>query len=241
MQYKTRGIVLHSTAYSDTFSITLIYTEEFGRVSYLTTRKSSYKSKVPKSLFHALAVLDLDVDHQNLREIQRIKEARVHIPLFSLPNDPVKNAIGIFLAELISKVIREIHPNKTLFDFLLRSVQILELTEKSCANFHLVFMINLSRYLGFYPDASAYKPGTFFDLQDGLFSVNKPLHPYFLDPDDSETFSKLLRMRYENMSFFRFTGNERKAVIDRILSYYRLHLTNFPEIKSLEILHEVFG
>jgi len=240
MQYKTRGIVLHNSAYSDTYSITLIYTEEFGRVSYLTARTKSRKTKVPKSLFHALAVLDMEVDHQNLRDIQRIKEAKAHIPLVSLLNDPVKSAIGIFLAELIGKVVKEVQTNKVLFDFLLQSVRVLEFTEKSCTNFHLVFMVTLSRFLGFYPDDSGYKEGMFFDLRNGVFVLYKPSHPYFLNPDDSRFFYNLLRIKYENMTAFKLTGVERKAIITAILEYYRLHLAHFPEIKSLEILHEVF-
>jgi DNA repair protein RecO (recombination protein O) len=241
MLHKTRGIVLHNSAYSDTYSITLIYTEEFGRVSYLTARSKSRKTKIPKSLFHALSVLDLEVDIRNLRDIQRIKEAKTHIPLISLLNDPVKSAISIFLAELIGKVVTEVQTNKILFDFLLQSIRILELTEKSCANFHLVFMITLSRFLGFYPDDSAYQEGAFFDMRNGVFVLYKPLHPHFLNPDESFFFYHLLRIKYENMTAFKLTGDKRKVIISAILEYYRLHLTHFPEIKSLEILHEVFA
>jgi DNA repair protein RecO (recombination protein O) len=241
MQYKTRGIVLHNSAYSDTYSITLIYTEEFGRASYLTARSKSRKTKIPKSLFHPLSVLDLEVDIRNLRDIQRIKEAKAHIPLIALLNDPVKSAISIFLAELIGKIVTEVQTNKILFDFLLQSIRILELTDKSCANFHLVFMITLSRFLGFYPDDSAYKEGAFFDMRNGVFAACKPSHPYFLNPDESSFFYNLLRIKYENMTAFKLTGNKRKVIITAILEYYRLHLTHFPEIKSLEILHEVFA
>lgn len=241
MQHKTRGIVLHNSAYSDIYSITLIYTEEFGMTSYLRAKPKSRKTRTPQSLFHALSVLDLDVEHRNLRDIQRIKEAKVHIPLVSLLIDPVKSAICIFLAELIGKTVRETQPNKSLFDFLLQSVQVLELTDKSCANFHLVFMVILSRFLGFYPDDSDYKEGTFFDMQNGVFVNSQPLHPRFLNPGDSRFFYNLLRIKYENMTAFKLTGIERKAIITAILEYYRLHLTHFPGIKSLEVLHEVFG
>jgi DNA repair protein RecO (recombination protein O) len=240
MLYKTKGIVLHNSIYSDIYSITLIYTEEFGQVSYLTARSKSRKTKVPKSLFHSLAILDLEVDHQNLRDIQRIKEAKAHIPLISMLNNPVKSAIGVFLSELISKVIKEVQANKILFNFLFQSIRILELTEKSCANFHLVFMVALSRFLGFYPDDSGYQEGMFFDMHNGVFVMYKPSHPYFLNPDDSRFFYKLLRITYENMTAFKLTGVERKMIITAILEYYRLHLTHLPEIKSLEILHEVF-
>jgi len=241
MLYKTRGIVLNSLSYNDTYAITLIYTEEFGRVSYLTSLSKSRKSRVPRALFHPLAILDLEVEHQNLKDIQRIKEAKIHLPLIALLTDPVKSGLGIFLAELITKVVREEQTNRQLFDFLLQSIQILELTNASPANFHLVFMIRLSRLLGFYPDASNYRKGMVFDMMNGVFSANKPAHIHFLPPDESAVFYNLLRMSYENMAVFRFSGRERQAIIYRILDFYRLHLSDFPEIKSLEVLHDVFA
>jgi DNA repair protein RecO (recombination protein O) len=240
MEHKTRGIVLYSTPYSDRFSITVVYTEEFGRMSYLTVRPANGRSKIPKSLFHPLSTLDMVVEHQNLREIKRIKEVKILFPLTSLMGNPVKNAIGLFLAELFSKVVREVQPNRGLFGFFLQSIRILELTEKSCANFHLAFMLELGCYLGFKPDGGSYLHGAFFDLQNGHFTALKPSHPHFLNPDDSYVFSLLIRMNYANMHAFRFLGNERKAIVEHILAYYRLHLDNFPEIKSVEILHEVF-
>jgi DNA repair protein RecO (recombination protein O) len=241
MLHKTRGIVLHSLNYSDVWSIVAVFTEEFGLVSYLAAKAKGKKARAPKSLFHPLSLLDLEVEHRNLQDIQRLKEARVHYPLFSLLSDPVKTTISLFLAEFIGKVVKEIEPNKHLFDYILHSVQILELSEKTYANFHLVFMIRLSPFLGFSPDSSGYKKGMFFDMQNGVFTLYKPAHIHFLNPDESEVFSLLLRMNYENMHTFRFSRHERKSIIYRILEYYRLHLTHFPDLNSLEILHEVFG
>jgi len=241
MLYKTRGIVLTNLPYNDMYAITLIYTEEFGRVSYLTAQSKNRKSKVPRALFHPLAILDLEVEHQNLRNIQRIKEIKIHIPLISLLTDPVKSALGIFMAELISKVVREEQSNRSLFDFLLQSIQVLELTNVSPANFHLIFMIRLSRLLGFYPNSNEYQKGMYFDLLNGTFTRNKPTHIHFLPPDESIVFFNLLRMSYENMAVFRFSSRERQVIIHRILDFYRLHLSDFPEIKSLEVLHDVFS
>jgi len=241
MLYKTRGIVLHSLPYNDMYAITLIYTEEFGRVSYLTSQSRSRKSKVPRSLFHPLAILDLEVEHQNLRDIQRVKEIKIHIPVTALLTDPVKSALSIFLAELIGKVVREEQTNRPLFDFLLQSIRVLELTDLSPANFHLAFMIRLSRLLGFYPDSTGYKKEMYFDMRNGAFTLYQPKHVDFLSPDESAVFFNLLRISYENMEAFRFSGRERQAIIHRILDYYRLHLSDFPEIKSLAVLHEVFS
>lgn len=241
MLHKTRGIVLHTKAYSDAYSIAHIYTEEFGPVSYLMARSRSKKTRVSKSIFYPLAILDIEADHQNLREIQRIKEAKIHFPLMFIHVNPVKTTISIFLAEFVNRIVKESSPNKLLFDYIFHSLQILELIEDNYANFHLVFLIKITQFLGFFPDGGGFQKGMFFDMQNGCFVRNKPFHIHFLNPDDSSVFYNLLRMNYENMSGFKFSRHERKDIIYRILEYYRLHLSNFPEIKSLEILHEVFG
>lgn len=240
MLHKTRGIVLHCFNYSDTYSIAQIYTEEFGRVSYLTAKSKGKKAKVPRSLFHALSVLDMEVEHMNLRDIHKLKEARSHFACYNVLMHPYKSAISIFLSEFISKITKDIQPNKTMFDFIYQSICILDLAEKGIANFHLVFMIRLTQFLGFYPDASDYVEGMYFDMQNGIFVKYKPLHPHFLQQADSHVFVLLLRMTYENMHTFAFSRHDRTNIIKKVLDYYRLHLSDFPDLKSLEVLHDVF-
>jgi DNA repair protein RecO (recombination protein O) len=153
----------------------------------------------------------------------------------------VKTTICIFLAELIGKLAHDRQSDRQLFDFVLQSIRVLEVMEKDYTNFHLVFMIGLSRFLGFYPDSRGYRPGMYFDLQNGVFTLNKPVSAHFLNPDESRIFFNLLRMNYQNMALFAFSRHDRKDIISHILEYYRIHLHRLPEIKSLEILHEVFG
>ena len=241
MLHKTKGIVLHNRPYSDTYSIALVYTEGFGPVSYLTARSKGKKNTVSRSLFYPLSVLELEAEHQNQREIQRIKEAKSHLSLSNLMLDPIKCSMGFFLAEFLSKILKEVHPNPLLFNYLADSIRVLDLSRENYANFHLSFMINLTQFMGFYPDAGSYSPGAFFDIQNGIFVRHKPSSSYFLNPDESLVFHRLLRMNYHTMKVFRLSGRERRLIIDRILEYYRIHLVNFPDIKSLDILHEVFG
>ena len=240
MLHKTRGIVLYNFAYNDKYAITQIYTEEFGKVSYLTAKSKGKRTRVPKSLFHALSVLDLEVEHKNLRDIQRIKEAKINLSLRSVLCDFMKSTIAIFLAEFISHISKDKQANKTLFNFIYQSILVFDLAENGVANFHLVFMIRLSIFLGFYPNTEGYMPGMFFDMQHGEFVRTRPFHPHFLNPDDSRVFLLLLRMNYENMHTFSFSGKQRADIINRILEYYKLHLSDFPEIKSLEVFQGFF-
>jgi DNA repair protein RecO (recombination protein O) len=240
MLHKTKAIVLHTVNYGENYAIVHVLTELFGPVSYLTARTKGKKTRVPLALFHPLSILEMEVEHQNLREIQRLKEARPAFPLLSIRSNPVKSTICIFLAELMGRVTADRQADPRLFDFVQQSVRLLELMEKDYANFHLVFLLSLSRFLGFHPDSGSYQPGRYFDLQNGIFVTFKPNAPS-LNPDESRILFNLLRMNYKNMSFYAFSRHDRKAIIDRILDYYRIHLHRLPEIKSLEILHDLFG
>lgn len=241
MLCKTRGVILYNLNYNDIYSIVHIFTEEFGLVAYLTPKSKGKKPRFAKAMFQPLSVLDMEVEHLNLRDLQRLKEAKVSMPFISVLSNPVKTTICIFLAEFIGKIVKEGQANKLLFDYIFQSLRILDLVESNYVNFHLVFMIRLSQFLGFYPDATGYEKGMYFDMQNGVFALYKPNHIHFLNPDDSLVFHNLLRMNYENMFNFKFSGKERKNIIHRIVEYYRLHLTNFSEIKSVEILHEIFS
>jgi len=151
-----------------------------------------------------------------------------------------KAAITFFLSEFLAKVLKDINDNMPLFSFLSQSVQILEYTEKSVANYHLVFLLNLSRYLGFQPNLEDYKQGSIFDMLNGIFVERQPMHNHFINPADSMVLSRLARINYENMHLFRFSKHDRANIINRILEYYKIHVGEFSPIKSLEVLHELF-
>jgi DNA repair protein RecO (recombination protein O) len=240
MLHKTKGIVLHSLNYNDQYRIVHIYTEEFGRVAYLVSKSRGKKTSVSSSLFHPFAVLELEVDHQHLREIQRIREARPMIVPVSISFDPVKMPVVMFLSEFMYRVVKDIQPNELLFDFVSRSIAVFDLLEIGIANFHLVFMIKLSRFLGFYPNDEGYRPGMFFDMQHGSFVSRPPGHPFFLSSDDSKIFLLLLRMNYENMHVYAFSRHDRIRIVQRILDYYKVHFATLTELKSLEVLQALF-
>ena len=241
MLHKTRGIILHSVAYSDTYKIIPVYTEEFGLISYLVANGRSKKSRNSQLLFQPLSVLDLEVEHYPLRNIHKIKEAKRHILLPDLSLNPLKSSICLFLSEFIYNISKDVQSNCLLFDFILESLQILDLLEVGIANFHLVFMIRVSRFLGFYPNVDTFVKGTHFDLQDGVFTRElKPFHLQ-LNVEESQVFFLLLKMNYQNMVKFRFSRHDRIQIINRILEFYRFHLTSLPEMKSLPVLQDIFN
>ena len=240
MLHKTRGIVLHSLPYNDKYMIITMYTEAFGRTAYLSANVRGKKTNVSRALMQPLSVLDLEVDHRNTRDIHRIKEAKSAFIISQLSYHPVKNAITLFLSEVLFRIIQEKEANPALFDFLFRSIKWLDIADAGIANFHLTFLLQLAAYLGIRPSIKSYKANTFFDMLNGVFSETIPAHTHYLSQNDSVVFERLLRMSYENMALYTFTRSERAAIIRQIIDYYRLHLPGFPEIKSLPIMQSLF-
>lgn len=240
MLHKTKGLVLNTINYNDKYVLVQIFTESFGRITYMVSKAKGKNSKAPKSLFSPLAVLDLEVEHQASRDIQRIREARPELYLYDISSDMSKTSMAFFLSEFLSRVLRDTNDSRLLFNFLEQSVQILEMTDKSIANYHLVFMLKLSHFMGFYPNLEEYTDNDLFDMINGEFVTYQPLHRHFLNRYDSKTLSLLARISYENMHKFAFSRQDRINIINRMLEYYRLHLHDFPALKSLDILHELF-
>ncbi|MDR1810427.1 MAG: DNA repair protein RecO [Prevotella sp.] len=240
MFQKVQGIVLSCVDYNDRYLFVQIYTDSLGRATYLLPRVTGKTSKLKKALFSPLSVLDMDVEHRPARDIQRIREAHPAFPLYAISCNLSKASMAFFLSEFLSKILRDVNENNNLFRYLLHSVEILEYTEKSIANYHLVFMMGLARYLGFYPNLENCRPGVWFDMLNGMYVDRKPLHNHYISGDESIALSKLHRISYENMHLFRFSRRDRNNIVNRILEYYRIHLHDFPAIKSLDVLHELF-
>ncbi|MDH6358500.1 DNA repair protein RecO [Parabacteroides sp. PF5-9] len=240
MLSKTRGIVLHSIPYNDKYAIIYMYTEAFGRVSYMVTQHHGKKSVVSKALFMPLSVLEMEVEHLHKRDLQRIREAKSCYPSTSLYINPIKNTVALFLAEVLFRVIKNTEADQRLFDYLYQTIHLLENENQGIANFHLVFLLGLLNHLGIHPNGDAYRPGFYFDLQNGVFAPHPPSHRHFLNPAESTFFARLLRISFENMSLYAFSRKERRVIIEHIFDYYRLHLPDFPEIKSLSVLQTIF-
>ncbi len=240
MLSKTRGIVLHALPYNDKYTIIHMYTEAYGRVAYMVALNRGKKSTLSKSLFMPLSVIEMEVDHQGKRDLQRIKETRICFPISGISSHPVKNVVGLFVAEVLYRVLRETQADERLFRYLSHSIELLNEMEAGVANYHLVFLMGLTQYLGIFPHVDTWRSGYCFDMLNGVFAEHPPMHSHYLSYTESAVFASLLRISYENMSLYTFSRRERVDIIHRILAYYRLHLPDFPEIKSLDVLQSLF-
>jgi DNA repair protein RecO (recombination protein O) len=241
MLHKTRGIVLRTVNFSDTSIVTKIYTEEFGVQSYLIKGAKRKNASIKANLFQPMSLLDLVVYKKEKKKLQIMKEAGVEIYYNSISNDPAKTSILFFLNEILLKCLQEEENNPELFSFLHESMQMLESAEKNISNFYLIFLVRLSRFLGFYPQGKYSETNLFFDLQEGGFTKTEPMHPNCLGGENSKLLGKLLISDYYSMEGLALSGKERKTMLDILLHFYQLHLSNMGSISSHKILEQVFA
>ncbi len=236
---KTRGIFLHAVKYSETSLITSIYTEAYGRQSFIINGIRSKNSTVRAAVFQPLYLLDLEIYYKSDREIHRIKNARIAFPYSNIPFDIRKSTQVLFLAEVLYKCLREEEPNIELFDFIYHSLTLLDLTEAGISNFHIWFLFKLTRFLGFSPSRENAGISNFFDLQTARFVSHEPLHSQFTDKHLTVLFTRLFNIDSSSIENLDYTQRERRMVLEKLLEFYHIHLGNLGEFKSLEVLKEV--
>lgn len=241
MLHKTRGIVLKTTDYGETSVIVQVFTEKLGLQSYIINGVKKAKAKISRNMLQPLHLLDMVVYHKNAGNVQRIAELKSSPVLQSIPYDVIKSSMAMFLNEVLYKSIRQQSADENLFDFVFSAIEWLDHQTKGLANFHLLFLLQLTRYLGFYPDRYQANDADYFDLKNGVFNKYKPDSVLYLSPPHTQNFNRLLQGTFENLGDIKFTNDERRYLISKLLEYYTLHIEGFGNIHSHEILEEVLS
>ena len=149
--------------------------------------------------------------------------------------------MALFLAEFLCRALKHEADNGPLFSYVLYSLEWLDASERAFSNFHLVFITRLTRFLGFYPNVEAWHEGDFFDMANACFVPSRPLHHACLEPREAALIPLFMRMNYDSMRFFAMNRLERERYLEVLNEYYRLHIPEFPALKSPEVLKEVFA
>jgi DNA repair protein RecO (recombination protein O) len=241
MLYKTRGIVLHHIKYSETSLIVTIYTEKFGRQAYIVNGVRGKKAKIKANIFQSLFLLNMEIYYKPKSDLQRAKEIQNAFIFTELPYDIKKSTLAIFISEILYKTIQEQEPNQELFDYLYTSIQMLDVKDKGLSNFHIYFLIHLSKYLGFFPSNNYSVEYCYFDLKAGSFLQLKPMHSSFLDKKQSAIFSNMLQFSDNQHADIKIKYIDRIELLEKIIEFYSLHNEGVTNIKSLNVLKEVFN
>ncbi len=237
MYHKTRGIVLHTIKYSETSVIAKVYTEKLGLQSYMVKGVRAAKSKSKAAMLQPLTLLDMEVSHRENKGLQYIKEFQRAFIYQSIPFDTIKSTIAFFLLEVISKTIHGHEPQEDLFEFLYDSLCALDQTEKVNPNFHLIFLLHFSRYLGFAPHGNYSDENCFFEMSEGVFIPQQSMQNV-MNKKESALLSDLLELNLFEPATLSINRLERKQMMKNLLKYYQFHLENFS-LKSPDILEEI--
>ncbi|MHB9054755.1 MAG: DNA repair protein RecO [Paludibacteraceae bacterium] len=240
MQSKTKGIILNQVKYNDSSSIVSIYTRVFGRVSYVVRGTNKKKSVCRTALLQPLSIVEIDVNHNPKKEIQGIRDMRIALPFYQIPYDPVKNCLALFITEILNKTLKHSECDEDLYNFIESSVCELDACREGIGNFHFVFMAMLAKRLGFAPDVMKINGSQYFDMLNGIFESTKPQHIHYLPPETSDIFKKILKMDYDCLNQLTITRNQRAEMLAHFVEYYKLHITDFNSLNSLDILHKLW-
>ena len=241
MLVKTEAIVLHAFKYGETRVIVDVFSRESGRLSLIASLPKTQKGRLKKQYFQPMTLLEIAYESRQRVQLQQLKDARLLTAYTSVPFSPEKLALALFIAEFLYHALRSEQQNEPLFAYVCDAMLWLDTVETGFANFHLTFLMRLSRFLGFYPNLDDYVDGCVFDLRAATFSLQVPTHRDFLQPDDSRRIHTLMRMDFSTMHLYRLNRQDRNRIVDVLLQYYRLHIPQFPELKSLSVLQELWS
>lgn len=235
---ETKAVVLSSLKYGETSLIIRCYTQDFGLKSFIAKGVFS-KKKRNTSLYFPLTELELSFQPKaNEQQLVFLRSAQTSYYYETLHFHPIKSAIVFFLAEILNLVLKEETDNSDLYFYIEHSLKEFDQKKEDFADFHLIFLIQLSHFLGFYPNLEM--DGSLFDLENGFFT-NSNSSINMLKADETALFKKLLEINFTENSKNTFNQPQRSLLLEILVKYYQIHTNNFKKPKSLQVLHEMFS
>lgn len=229
MLHHTQGIVLGTIKYSETSIIARVFTRKFGMQSYIVNGVRSKKAKGKIALYQPLSLLDMVVYHKPEKDIQRISEAKFLVSYQSIPFDPTKRAIGIFLMEVFSKVLRSESENDALYAFLEQSLTFFDHQTEAVNNFHLQLLLKATSFMGFGPE----------DGEDLVHQLEEAGFHFILVKDEMTLLDRLMSAKIGER--INLLNNFRRDLLDHIIKFYQAHIDGLKEIKSIEVLKTIMS
>ena len=239
MEDKIQGVVLQSIRYGDSSLVVKIYTRQAGLQSYLVKGVTGRAAHHRAALFQPMTFLQfVQSGRSRPNSLSYLKEPELQYAYQSIPMVMNKTAILIYLSELLSHTLTQPEQNEALYQFVYQSVVWLDLVESPYANFPLYFTLELTRFLGFYPQPA--EPGKpFFDMMEGRFVAMAPPHPYWLDRELSALVARFLQLSIDEIATVILNGEQRNRLLDGLLTLVRLHAPMVKGLQSHEILKDI--
>ena len=231
--------------YGETSVIVLLFTELFGTQSYLVNgvRSSSKKGSGKANLFQPSAILEMVVYHNDLKQLQRIKEFKWGYLYQHVLSDVRKNAVALFMIELLTKCLKQPEANPDLFRFTEDALVHLDKASNAVtANFPLFFALHLPVFFGFRFNDNYSEQCPYLDLQEGEFVKNLPAHPHFLDDKQAFVTSQLLKVQQPaDLEELKLNHDFRRNLLHVYETYYAIHIQDFGTLRTLPVVREILS
>jgi DNA repair protein RecO (recombination protein O) len=237
MQVKTKAIVISALKYQEKSLIVKCFTHTSGIKSYFVNNAFTGKNNKQKiAFFQPLMQLEIEATHKNKGTLERFKEVKIATPYQTISYNIYKTTIVLFLSEFLNHAIKEEEPNEPLFEYL-ETVLIWLDNHDEISDFHLILLIQVTKYLGFYPEIPSIE-NNYFDLSEGIFSSIPSAT--CLNEEETNLLKKLLVLKL-NTTENHFSANQRQILLKILVDYYVLNVEGFKKPKSLDVFKEVFS
>ncbi|MEP7231510.1 MAG: DNA repair protein RecO [Ginsengibacter sp.] len=242
MIHSTKGIVLRTVKYGETSVIASIFTEAFGIQSYIINGVRTQSKTSKAHFFQSSSILEMQVYHNDLKNLQRIKELKWAHLYRSILSDIIKNAVALYMVELLQKCLKQPEATPELFSFCEDAFLALDTcTNEIAANFPLYFSMQLAYFLGFQLNNNYSSEKNIFNLGEGNFSNKSVPQDYPVSTEISSHVSEILKAQHPSeLNEIKLNKNIRKSILSVMENYYAIHISDFGVMKTLPVLHEMF-
>lgn len=245
MTEKITAIVLDITRHNDKLNVVTLYTRNRGRIAFLSPVGGGKAGRLRQARLQPLAVIEADINFRQTSELQRLSLFSLHTVWTDLYFHPIKRIIILFLSEFLNKLLRATMPDENLWDYIYNSLLLLDRMESGISDFHIVFLSSLLSFVGIQPDPATYHPGFIFNMESGTFFnpsllTHNPTTPFLLIGENARLAAILCRINFSNIRALHLSGNLRNRILKNLLKYYSIHFPGSGNLKSLDVIHDIF-
>lgn len=237
---KVRGIVTDMVKYSDRQNIVTLFARERGRVSLLSPAGNGKNARTRNAALMPLSVISADINFNPVRDLQFLGNFQRDTLWRDLYFNPVKSAVGIFMAEFVNAYMRQSPPDPQLWDYVVSAISTLDRAKGPLGNYHIAFLLDFLHFAGIRPDLSDWREDAWLDMRGGCMTILPPHHGDAIGPDAARVLPMLGRMTMRTAPLFKLTAKERREILHGVLRYFSLHFPGLSNLNSPSVLTEVF-
>ena len=234
MVVSTSAIVISKLKYKDNDLILKLLTRELGVCNFLVRNPAGKKRNKIINYFQPLTILNIEFENRNKSKLNYFKDVEIEYVFMSFHFDIKKSVVVLFISEILNRILNFQEKDELLFDFISDSFILFD--KNKSQNFHLFFLIRLTKYFGIFPQTDNNK-GLYFDLEQGVFSVEKP-PKHYITGVNLDVFKMLLGIKFDRINDINITNNMRRDLIDNIITYYKYHFESFGNLKSIDVIRK---